>query len=59
VVTFASLPGRSQRSIQQHERIYEAIRRRDPNTADGAAKCHVREAREVIVSYLKTQDRMA
>ena len=59
MATSASLPGRPQRSIQQHERIYEAIRRRDLDAADDAAKHHVREAREVIVSYLKTQDRMA
>jgi DNA-binding GntR family transcriptional regulator len=59
MATSASLPGRPQRSIQQHEQIYEAIRCRDPNAADDAAKHHVKEAREVIVSYLKTQDRMA
>ncbi len=59
MATSASLPGRPQRSIQQHEQIYEAISCRNPIGADDAAKYHVREAREVIVSYLKTQDQMA
>jgi DNA-binding GntR family transcriptional regulator len=59
MATSASLSGRPQRSIQQHEQIYEAIKRRDSIGADNAAKCHVKEAREVIVSYLRTQDQMA
>lgn len=59
MATSASLPGRPQRSIQQHEQIYEAIRRRDPNGADEAIRYHVKEAREVIVSYLKASGHRA
>ena len=46
------LPGRLQRSHQEHRRIYEAIAGRDPRRAEAAARAHVRAVRRAVLAHL-------
>ncbi len=49
------LPGRLEKSVQEHRRIYEALKRRDPEAAEEAARAHMRASREAMASYLSQQ----
>lgn len=42
------IPGRSERSILEHEAIYQAVAARDPEAAAEAAATHMRSLREAI-----------
>jgi len=42
------VPGRAPRSLAEHQRIYEALARRDPDEAERAAREHVATMREAL-----------
>ena len=42
------VPGRAPRSLAEHQRIYEALARRDPDEAERAAREHVAHMREAL-----------
>lgn len=49
------LEGRLQRSIEEHRRIYEALRRRDGPAAEEAARAHMRAARQAVEEYVRSR----
>jgi GntR family transcriptional repressor for pyruvate dehydrogenase complex len=45
-------PGRPRRSVEGHERILEAIRRRDPAGAEAAVRRHLEEVEQIVKKTL-------
>lgn len=45
-------PGRPRRSLEGHERILEAIRRRDPAAAEAAVRRHLEEVEQIVMKRL-------
>jgi GntR family transcriptional repressor for pyruvate dehydrogenase complex len=45
-------PGRPRRSLEGHERILEAIRRRDPAAAEAAVRRHLEEVEQIVKAKL-------
>jgi GntR family transcriptional repressor for pyruvate dehydrogenase complex len=45
-------PGRPRRSLEGHERVLEAIRRRDPAAAEAAVRRHLEEVEQIVMRKL-------
>lgn len=45
-------PGRPRRSLEGHQRILEAIRRRDPGAAEEAVRRHLEEVEQIVMKKL-------
>lgn len=45
-------PGRPRRSLEGHQRILEAIRRRDPGAAEVAVRRHLEEVEQIVMKKL-------
>lgn len=45
-------PGRPRRSLEGHQRILEAIRRRDPGAAEAAVRRHLEEVEQIVMKKL-------
>jgi GntR family transcriptional repressor for pyruvate dehydrogenase complex len=45
-------PGRPRRSLEGHQRILEAIRRRDPAAAEAAVRRHLEEVEQIVMKKL-------
>jgi DNA-binding GntR family transcriptional regulator len=53
ISTSARLPGRLATSMREHETIVEAVRRRDPASAESAMRDHVRQAGLAVLAHLR------
>jgi len=54
--TTLALPGRSDTAIKEHKAIVNAIKRRDPDKAEAAARAHIRAAYQSRLQLLFTQN---
>lgn len=45
-------PGRAEEAVQEHRRLIEAIRNRDPEAAEKIARAHIERAQQIKVSLL-------
>ena len=49
-------PGRPAEALQEHRRIVEALRARDPDAAEATMRAHLRSSRSAVEDWLKDEE---